>query len=375
MNRWKRCRVAIRVGAVVALFTLVRSSGAQGTDPNALHWYRCNTHTHTASFPNSDANASAEYSAQWYKNHGYQCLFITDHEHLTPVDLLNKELGEDGTFLVLPGQEITQGLQDTSSPGGIRWTHVNGIDTNKVIMPMGYPNYAPTGVTVSETYIRNINEVYAAGGIPQINHPSGLIGPHLDDLLKIQRPFLFEVWNAFPSIGPLGGSDENGVVTPSFESLWDGLLSHGKTVWGVASDDVHDYLHLDDRSTPAPGRAWIVVQARELRPDAVMDAVRKGHFYASNGVALKDYQADSKGISMTIDLPFGWKSTTVKANVLFETRFIGKDGKVLATMGGLSPHYQFKGDEGYVRVSIIDSDGRRAWTQPVFLDDRRNTMQ
>jgi hypothetical protein len=107
----------------------------------------------------------------------------------------------------------------------------------------------------------------------------------------------------------------------------------------------------------------------------VMDAVRKGHFYASNGVALKDYQADSKGISMTIDLPFGWKSTTVKANVLFETRFIGKDGKVLATMGGLSPHYQFKGDEGYVRVSIIDSDGRRAWTQPVFLDDRRNTMQ
>ena len=26
----------------------------------AEHWYRCNTHTHTASFPTSDANASPE---------------------------------------------------------------------------------------------------------------------------------------------------------------------------------------------------------------------------------------------------------------------------------------------------------------------------
>jgi hypothetical protein len=54
----------------------------------------------------------------------------------------------------------------------------------------------------------------------------------------------------------------------------------------------------------------------------------------------------------------------------YDTRFIGKDGRVLATVSGLRPSYRIKGDEGYVRASIIDSDGRRAWTQPVFLDHR-----
>ena len=48
------------------------------------------------------------------------------------------------------------------------------------------------------------------------------------------------------------------------------------------------------------------------------------------------------------------------------THFIGKDGAVLSEVRGLSPEYRFKGDEQYVRASIIDSDGRRAWTQPAF---------
>jgi hypothetical protein len=294
---------------------------------------------------------------------------------LTPVDQLNEEFGKDSQFLVIQGQEITQGIHDSSSPDEIRWAHVNAINTNKVILPMGYPNYAPTGLTLAQTYIRNINEVYAGGGIPQINHPEQMSGPKLSDLLAIQRPFLFEVWNAFPSIAPLGGTNEDGTIVPSFESLWDSLLSQGKAAWAVASDDVHDYLNFDDRLAPTPGRAWIVVQAPVLNLDAVMDALRRGHFYASTGVALKEYHADSKGISMTIDPPLAWKSTTKKECVLYKTRFIGREGRILAEVAGLSPHYQCKGDEGYVRASIVDSDGRRAWTQPMFLDGRSGVIQ
>ena len=141
----------------------------------------------------------------------------------------------------------------------------------------------------------------------------------------------------------------------SFEALWDSLLSHGKTAWAVASDDVHDYFDFDDRLAPTPGRAWIVVQAPGLTVDAIMDAIRKGHFYASTGVVLKEYHSDSKRISMAIDPPFAWSA--------------------VAEVAGLSPRYQFIGDEGYVRASIIDSDGRRAWTQPVFLDGRSQSVQ
>ena len=304
--------------------------------------------------------------AQWYKSWRYQCVVITDHEHLTPVDELNKKYGADDKFLVLRGQEITQGIKDpTSSEGGIRWSHVNGIDINKAILPIGYPNIA-TSISLADTFLRNIDEVYKAGGIPQINHPSAQWGPRLEDLLPIQRPFVFEVWNAFPSGGNLGGTDDKGVVTPSFEELWDQLLSHGKTAWAVASDDVHDYVNFGDFLAPLPGRAWIVIQAPKLTEDALMGALRDGHFYASNGVFLKDYRADAHGISITIDPPLVWNGKD-KETVLYKTRFVGRDGRVLAEMAGLSPHYEFKGDEEYVRASVIDSDGLRAWTQPVFL--------
>jgi len=356
----------LSVRFIVALGVLLIATAAVGQQP--LHWYKCNTHTHTAWFAGSDANASGDYSAQWYQKHGYQCLVITDHEHLTPVDTLNKP----GEFLVIRGQEITQGIHEDGAPNGIRWAHVNGINTNQAIMPIGYPNM-PNDVSLGATYVRNVDAVYAAGGIPQINHPTRIAGPRLEDLLQIQRPFLFEVFNAFPHIGSFGGVDDKGVVAPSFETLWDSLLSRGKVAWGVASDDVHDYMNFDDPNAPTPGKAWIVVRAPELTLSAVMQALRQGQFYASSGVALNDYQADSKGISLTLDFPCGWHCTAKATDVLFRTRFIGKDGKVLAEVTGTAPSYRFKGNEGYVRASVTDSDGHRAWTQPVFLDHRDST--
>ena len=207
------------------------------------HWYRCNTHAHP---DGANGEASIEGAVQWYKSHGYQCLVIEPRQW-TAVDAVNKKFGANPPFLVISGEEISQGVE------GNRIAHVNGINTNKDIPLMGDPpDYAPPGVSMAEAYIRNINEVYAAGGIPQINHPAGLWGVHLEDLLPIQRPFLFEVWNGVPSIGNLGGEDEKGVVTPSFEALWDGLLSHGKMVWGVAVDDTHTYTDWCDLTAALP---------------------------------------------------------------------------------------------------------------------------
>ena len=296
------------VRAAVGILASISLAPAARTATGEQHWYRCNTHTHTASFPNSDANASTEYAAQWYKKHGYQCLVITDHEHLTPVEQINKELGKDGTFLAIRGEEVTQGVSASTPGGAFRWAHVNGINTDKVIYPVGFPpngpadmlladayrKYAPTEVSLAQTYIANIDAIYAAGGIPQVNHPTGRWGVRLEELKRISRPFLFEIWNAFPSIGPLGGVDERGVSIPSFESLWDSLLSDGKTVWGVASDDVHDYLNLDDATAPTPGHAWIVLQAPNLSLNSIMEAMRRGHFYASTGVTIRGFEADRK---------------------------------------------------------------------------------
>jgi hypothetical protein len=340
---------------VSALFLLF--SGHVAASEN-LNWYRCNTHTHTSAPPGSDANETPERVVDWYRTHGYQCMVITDHEHLTDVEALNRR--HAGSFLVLRGQEITQIVADASHPGGVRHAHVNGINTNRLIMPLPREN-----VSMARTFARNVTEIERAGGVPQINHPNLAWSVRLEDLRTLEGPFLLEVWNSFPTSNNLGGIDEKGTRSPSTEALWDALLSSGKVVWGVASDDTHEYRALDDRESPTPGKGWIVLQAASLSVRAVMDAIAHGRFYASTGIALESYSADQSHIALRIRPQREWSPSLIPS-ARYTTTFIGENGRVLAEMHGPTPEYRFKGDERYVRASIIDSDGRRAWTQPVI---------
>lgn len=328
-----------------------------------MKWYRGNTHAHTI---NADGNVSADAVVRWYLEHGYHFIFVTDHEHLVDVAPLNALYGAENRFLVLRGQEVTQMLADTTHPDGERHAHVNGLGMNRAVMPIGSEGniWLARGVTMSESYIRNFAAVRAAGGIPQVNHPNFRWSVKPQDLAALTGPFLVEIANGFPSANNLGGTDDNGDVALSTEAFWDALLSQGKIAWAVGSDDSHDYLHLDDATSERPGKAWIVVRAPELTPATLMNSILKGDFYASTGVALEDYQTTARSVAITIKRP---RDPRGKDDRRFTTRFIGKEGIVLATVGGVKPTYTIRGDEGYVRASIIDSNGMKAWTQPLFI--------
>src|SRR6202034_391987 len=101
-----------------------------------LQWYRGNTHTHTI---NSDGDSSPDEVARWYKEHGYQFLFITDHEFVTDVAALNALLGAQDRFIVLPGQEVTQWTDDPSRSAARvnasigAGVHVNSLFAKQVV--------------------------------------------------------------------------------------------------------------------------------------------------------------------------------------------------------------------------------------------------
>lgn len=320
-----------------------------------LHWYRGNTHAHTV---NSDGDASPDAVARWYKEHDYQFLFITDHEYITDPAPLNAILGGSERFLLLPGQEITQWGKDPKRSSA----HVNALFTSKVIWPVGERPCVGSGcgaradaaMPLGDTFRANIAAVLAQGGIAQVNHPNYRWSVKPDDLKDVPDFTLLEVWNGIDSINNLGGDDGAGDVRPSAEGYWDLLLSAGKIIWGVGSDDSHD--------VEGRGQAWIVVRAPELTSPAIKSAIARGDFYASNGVTLSDIAADGAGLTVTI--------AQARNGARYTTRFIGQDGKLLAEVGGLKPSYRFAGTETYVRASIIDSNGKRAWTQPVFRDGR-----
>lgn len=343
--------------------------------PLASHaeWYRGNTHTHTI---NSDGDSSAEVVSGWYRDHGYHFIVITDHEFLTDIAPLQEEFGAPEKFLVIRGQEVTQIVEDPNHPDGLRHAHVNAINVATVVMPIGRGpgkverRVAPAGTLIADTYTRNIAAVLAAGGIAQVNHPNFRWSVNVNDIANVPDGTLFEVWNAHPLAHNLGG-DEGGSHGASTEEIWDALLSGGKVLWGVGDDDSHNFRELNGLNESGPGRAWVMVRADRLTPDAITASLRRGDFYASTGITLEDIVVSADGVSISIkpESPIGKIAGKLghADDTRYATRFIGKGGRTLAEFAGLQSCYKFQEGDQYVRAVISDSRGRRAWTQPVFL--------
>ena len=301
-----------------------------------LNWYKGNTHTHTL---NSDGDSTSADVVRWYRENRYNFVFLTDHEYINNVDALNGVYGKPGSFIVLSGQEITDSFDKKPY-------HINALGISKVIMPSKLPGAV-------ETLQRNIDEVNTAGGVAQVNHPNFGWALTADQLIKLQNYSLLEIHNGHPLVNNKGGGGN-----PSAEEIWDAVLSSGKLVFGIADDDSHYFKRIGDPAAPTPGQGWIYVRAVELTPNAIVDALRKGNFYASTGVELTDYKADNKQVVITVK-----EQTSSK----YRIQFIGRNGRILSESITSPATYIIKGDEGYVRARVFESNGKMAWTQPIML--------
>lgn len=299
-------------------------------------WYKGNTHTHTL---NSDGDSTPDDVVKWYLQNGYNFLFITDHEYVTNVAPLNDLFGQSGRFLLISGQEVTDSFDRKPY-------HINALGIDRVVMP----NKLPGAV---ETLQKNIDDVNKAGGVTQVNHPNFGWALTADHLIKLQNYSLMEIYNGHPLVNNLGGGGQ-----PSAEALWDAVLTRGKVVFGIADDDSHYFKRIGDPTAPTPGKGWIYVRASSLTVPAILASLRTGDFYASTGVELADYKTDSRSVSITIKEERASKYTV---------RFIGSGGRLLAESHSNPAVYPIKGDEGYVRAKIVESNGKMAWTQPLMV--------
>lgn len=328
---------------LVLMLAALATADAQGK------WFRGNTHTHTL---NSDGDSPPDSAARWYRDHGYQFLFITDHEKQTDPGPLNQKFGVPGKFMLIAGQELTQRVVDSTHYRKLRQAHVNALGAREVVMPQGERGRA-SGITMREGYADNVARIRAAGGIPQINHPNFIWSVRLQDLVALPDSVLLEIANAHTGVNNAGDD-----TSPSTEALWDSLLTRGKTIFGVADDDAHSFRPQDADSyeLTRPGRGWIMVRADTLTADAILGGIRRGDFYASTGVMLDSLTMSGSELRL---------SMTERQEARFLTEFIGSGGQVLARVRGPHASYPIKGNEGYVRARVTDSNGRRAWTQTV----------
>jgi hypothetical protein len=306
-------------------------------------WYKGNTHTHTL---NSDGDSTPDEVVRWYREHGYQFLVLTDHNFLTSVEGLNALHGADDQFLVVKGEEVTDRLGDKS-------LHINGLDVNARVPPQG-------GTSVADALQRNVDAIRRANGIPHINHPNYTWAITRGELQQVRNNRLFEIFNGHPHVNNLGGGG-----VPGMEEVWDAILSDGTLLYGIAVDDAHTFKQPGNPNVPGPGRGWVVIRAPRLEPRGLLEALERGEFYASTGVELEDYQANALKITVKI------KATAFSK---YRIQFIGKGGRLLRDVTEPTATYDIRGDEGYVRARVLESNGRLAWCQPVLVQPRPSAL-
>ena len=308
--------------------------GAQPAQSDARTWFKGNLHSHTL---NSDGDSTPDDVVRWYRENGYNFVTITDHNYFTNVDGLNTLHGADGKFLIVKGEEVTDRF-------GEKPIHVNGLDPASFIKP-------PGGDSVVGMVQNMVDAIRAARGVPSINHPNFGWAITPDELGQVQRTRLFEVFNGHPTVNNLGGGG-----VPGLEETWDRILSSGKLLYGIAVDDAHVFKRPEDKTAPRPGTGWVHVRVPRLEPRAIVEALERGDFYSSTGVELTSVEATSSSLSIAI---------RTAASSKYRIQFIGKQGRVLSEVTTSPATYTFKGDEGYVRAKVIESNGKLAWIQPV----------
>ncbi len=383
------------------------SSGFQELTAAEDRWWKGNLHTHSLW---SDGDDFPESIADWYKEHGYHFLALSDHNRMLEgeqwvtesqknhfpealeknrrrfgADWLQRRdhhgtnqyrlktlaefrglLEEPGRFLMIPSEEITSG--HLSFP-----VHINATNLRKKISAQG-------GTNVLDVMQRGVNAVLdqrrqtGQPMFPHINHPNFGWGITAEDLMQVKGERFFEVYNGHPATHNEGDTTHAGT-----ERMWDIILAWriGKLdlppMYGLAVDDSHHY-HSHGVGKSNNGRGWVMVRSERLEPASIVLAMEAGEFYSSSGVSLRHIQRTGNTMRVEVEAEPGVtytirfmgtrrgfdasRSPVVSAKgepVRATQRYSDQIGETFSVVVGNRAEYSARGDELYVRAVVQSS--------------------
>jgi hypothetical protein len=292
-------------------------------------------HCHTT---RSDGALTPEEVMVIHKEHGYDFLAITDHRCYNFKNFL-PELG----LTILPGMEFDNGF-GLEDPYGLRAYHTVCIGPSKED-GNGYEQDerpAPAKTVVPTDYQPYLDEIRRRKNLAVYCHPewSGTPARLFD---SHRGYFAMEIWNSGSAMGMDMDKDA---------PYWDELLGSGIRIFGVATDDGHE--------KEQHCKGWVMVNA-ENNISSILSSLEKGAFYSSTGPEIYDFYVD--GDKVFIDCS---DVATIRLHS------DGHPTKLVRAGDAPLNHAEFSimdwcGGYAYARMSIIDKDGRIAWTNPIFL--------
>lgn len=311
-------------------------------------WLKAALHTHSTE---SDGTLPPARLVTTYEEAGFDVVAITDHWRLTEVPSTDR-------VLTVRGAELGWDLARPNYPTQSAEFLVYGVDH----LPDDPGGDRANWYTNPEEHyeVRTFADLTAGcawaatmGAVVYVAHPywNGL---HVDDIASQDGYVGIEVYNA-------SAEDETGRGDSS--PWWDALLRTGRPVMGIATDDQHYPLF-------ELGAAWTMVRAAERTEAAVLDALRTGATYLSEGPVIHDVEVTAAGVEVACSPARQVRLHTEEewGTSVSVGRHGRRNGRILETDGhGLITRVLLdrQGERLYERVTVVDEHGRRAWTNPL----------
>jgi hypothetical protein len=280
-------------------------------------WYKGNTHIHSTA---SDGGKAHHELDAMYSGAGYDFLYHTDHWAASDAATETHE----GDLLWMDGIEL-----DGHDHGG-SYYHV--VCLGKV-----------TGITREMGFVPALESARAQGAFLILAHPHWT-GNSLEEALR-------------------GGFD--GVEVYNHVCRWLNGKSGGEVHWSAMLERFPDTLafSVDDAHIrpehPGWNGGWIMVNAPELTRDAIDKAIRAGNFYSSCGPEFHAITHEDGAVS-------------IQTSPVQFVRLVGpsSQGRQLGSFDGATlteATQEIPSDWPYAYLEIEDTQGRRAWTNPLFV--------
>jgi hypothetical protein len=289
-------------------------------------FYRGNLHTHST---RSDGTLSPADVIAAYRESGYDFIALTDHflAHYGFPIVDTREFRSE-TFTTLIGAE----LHGPSIEYSNLW-HILAVG-----LPLDFarPAEGETGPEIARRAME-------AGAFIGMAHPAWYTLT-LADALNLEACHAVEVFNQTAAADNDRGDSWY---------MSDLLSARGHRLLAYAADDAHFF-----KGRPDDRRAWVQVLSATLTPEGLLDALKAGHFYSSQGPTIHDVQVVGNQIHVACS-PVQAVFASGRASITQSKHGINFTSCSL-------PLNRFAGS--CVRVTVVDEAGKRAWTNPIWLD-------
>ncbi|MBE7024169.1 MAG: hypothetical protein E7412_06885 [Ruminococcaceae bacterium] len=323
-------------------------------------FYKANLHSHSNL---SDGRLSPEEMKAEYKKRGYSVLAVSDHDFLHQ----HNELTEKD-FLLLTAYEIN--IKDESTyvpyclkkvvdlnliakdpkekrhigfhPQTVQWLVDKGVLSEAEVNGAEYAGELRN----MEFSVENINKIIKSanenGYLVTLNHPMYSL-VDFKEYSEFEGAWAMEVYNH--SCKVTYGSNDS-------ENMYEDMLRSGKSLFALATDDNHN--HIDDSFG-----GFTFIKAKGLDYASVIEALEKGHFYASTGPEINELYIEDGMVHL-------------KCSAAREVSMLtfGRKGFRCATEDGSpveSAVFPIEEDMKYVRFRVLDNKGNKAYTNAYYI--------